>query len=111
MSVSEARRHELYEAAKAVFGESNAETFMNLHPNIDWDTLATKDDVARLEARLEARLDTFATKDELRRLGSDFKLEMAAFEVRIQNRFTTVLLASQGVLLAAITLLVTITSR
>ena len=35
MSVTEAQRHQLFEAAKAVFGEANAETFMNLQPAVN----------------------------------------------------------------------------
>jgi hypothetical protein len=95
MAVTESERHQLFESAKAVFGESSAEIFMNLHPNVEWQNLATKDDLARLEV---------ATRTELRS-------EIAALEVRLQNRFVTVLLASQGVLLAAMTLVFTIAGR
>jgi hypothetical protein len=40
-----------------------------------------------------------------------FETRLANLEVGIQNRFTTVLLASQGVLLAALTLLITLSTR
>jgi hypothetical protein len=90
MAVTESERHQLFESAKAVFGES-AEIFMNLHPNVEWENLATKDDLARLDLSTKA--------------------ERAALEVRLQNRFVTVLLASQGVLLAAMTLVFTLAGR
>jgi hypothetical protein len=177
MDVTEAQR-QLFESAKAAFGESSAEIFMNLNPNVEWNNLATKDDIARLEAstlhdfaslrsdiaRLEAStLHDFAslrsdlarleasTRDESTSLRSDLArleastrdestslragaerfqasvrddfvrfesswkatlaAELAALEVRMQNRFTTVLLASQGVMLAAITLMITLALR
>ena len=68
---------------------------MNLHPNVEWENLATKDDLARLDV---------ATKTELR-------AEIVALEARLQNRFITVLLASQGVLLMALTLIIAIAVR
>ena len=91
MAVTESERHQLFESAKAVFGESSAEIFMNMHPNVEWENLATKDDLARLDLSTKA--------------------ELAALEVRLQNRFVTVLLASQGVLLAAMTLVFTLAGR
>ena len=106
MAVSESERHQLFESAKAVFGESSAEIFMNLHSNVEWENLATKDDVARLEVATKADIARVevAMKTELR-------AEIAALEVRLQNRFVTVLLASQGVLLAALTLVFTLAGR
>jgi hypothetical protein len=50
MSVTEAQRHELFEAAKAVFGEANAETFMNLQPSVDYTQLVTKTDLADIKS-------------------------------------------------------------
>jgi uncharacterized small protein (DUF1192 family) len=93
MAVSESDRHQLFEAAKAVFGESSAEIFMNLNPNLEWDRLVTNDDLARLDV---------ATRADIAAL----RAEIAALEARLQNRFTTVLLASQGVLLMALTLII-----
>ena len=91
MAVTESERHQLFESAKAVFGESSAEIFMNLHPNVDWENLVTKDDLARLD---------FATRADL-----------AELEARLFNRFVTVLLASQGVLLMALTLVIGLAAR
>ena len=108
LNVTEAQRHQLFESVKAVFGESSAEIFMNLHPHVEWDNLATKDDLAHLEAEF-ARLEAVTRSDfvEFRaEMKAEMKAELAALEVRLQNRFVTVLLASQGVLLAAITLLI-----
>ena len=113
MAVTESERHQLFESAKAVFGESSAEIFMNLHPNVDWENLATKDDLARFELATKAdiaRLE-IATKADIARLEIATKAEIAGLEVRLQNRFVTVLLASQGVVLAAMTLVFTLAGR
>ena len=113
MGVTESERHQLFESAKAVFGESSAEIFMNLHPNVEWENLATKDDLARLELATKAEIARLelATKAEIARLDLSTKAELAALEVRLQNRFVTVLLASQGVLLAALTVVFTLAGR
>ena len=95
MAVTESQRHQLFESAKAVFGESNAETFMNLNPNVEWDGLVTNDDLARLD---------LATKADI----AELRAEIAELELRLYNRFVTVLLASQGVLLMALTLIIAI---
>ena len=54
MSVTEAQRHELFEAAKSVFGEANAETFMNLQPALDPNEVATKSDLRELRSEMRA---------------------------------------------------------
>jgi hypothetical protein len=56
MSVTEAQRHQLFEAAKSVFGEANAETFMNLQPTVDPNALVTKSDLRVAVAELKSDL-------------------------------------------------------
>ena len=64
---------------------------MNLHPNVEWENLVTKDDLARLDVATRA--------------------DLAELEARLFNRFVTVLLASQGVLLMALTRIIAIAVR
>ena len=100
MEVTEAQRHQLFESAKAVFGEASAEIFMNLQPNVESRNLATKDDIARLDLATKAHIANldFATSDDMARfdahaaaLRADMKTELAGLELRLQNRFVTVL--------------------
>lgn len=58
MTIDEASRLHLYEQARTAFGEAAADTLMNALRNPD--RVATKDDIARLDARI-AGLDTRIT--------------------------------------------------
>lgn len=88
MSVTEAQRHELYESFKAAHGVAVAETFMNLHPPIDWDQFATKADLEYLCASMTA--------------------DVTGAIASLQRHMTTVLIASQAALLVAISLVVSL---
>jgi hypothetical protein len=79
MPVTESQRHQLYEALKEQLGQPSAETFMNLMPPTDWDTVATKDDIARLDDRLSARIDGVAA--EIARLDDRLSARIDALEV------------------------------
>ena len=60
MSVTEAQRHHLYQLVKSHYDDEAAETLMNLLPPVGWADVATKQDIARVEQRidrLEARID------------------------------------------------------
>jgi hypothetical protein len=57
VTTEEARRHELYNAAIDVFGQTNAETFMALLPAHEGIDLATSDGLFDLSARLDSRMD------------------------------------------------------
>jgi predicted nuclease with TOPRIM domain len=50
-------RHELHRRLEELLGEEAADTLMEALPPVPWDELATKEDLARLEERLNARLD------------------------------------------------------
>ena len=52
MSIDEAARLHLYEQARTVLGDAAADTLMTALPR-DPDRFATKDDIARLDARFE----------------------------------------------------------
>lgn len=89
MTVTEAQRHHLYELVKSQYDDEAAETLMNLLPPVGWADVATKQDLARVEQRLESRID---------------KLE-ARFDSRLdglQSSFVGWLLASQAIVVAII---------
>ena len=56
MSVSERERNELYLAARERLGDGPAATLMTMLPPVGWADVATKRDLAELEARLEAKI-------------------------------------------------------
>jgi hypothetical protein len=70
MPMDEARRHRLYEAVRHTLGEEEATTLMEHLPPVGWADVATKHDLAQLEARLDARIDgvRVATKHDLAQL-------------------------------------------
>ena len=93
MSVTEAQRHQLFEAAKAVFGEANAETFMNLQPTVDLNEVATKNDLRELRAdfRSELRLVMAEQKADFRsELHQTIWISQAAFAAFLSAVFTIV---------------------
>lgn len=56
MASDEARRLHLYEHVRSAFDEDAADTLMSWYPG-DPDRFATKDDLAHVDARLNARID------------------------------------------------------
>ena len=61
MSAAEPERHALYSRLENVLGPEHADTLMTYLPRDTSDQVATKGDIARLEARfdrLEARIDS-----------------------------------------------------
>jgi hypothetical protein len=57
MAIDETRRYELHEAARRTLGETPGDTLMELLPPVGWADVATKHDLAELEARLKSHLD------------------------------------------------------
>ena len=57
MSVDEARRLLLHDAARDAWGAEAALVLMEMLPPTGWADVATKQDLANLEARLEPRFD------------------------------------------------------
>ena len=60
MTPSRAQRLQLYEELVKEFGDEPAMTLMESLPPVDWHELATKDDLAALEACLESTLTQLA---------------------------------------------------
>ena len=57
MAPSRAQRLQLYEELVKEFGDEPAMTLMESLPPVDWHELATKDDLAALEERVNARFE------------------------------------------------------
>ena len=89
MSVTEAQRHHLYQLVKSHYDDEAAETLMNLLPPVGWADVATKQDIARVEARLEQRIDRLEARIDGRIDG-------------LQSSFVGWLLASQAIVVAII---------
>ena len=56
MGVDEASRRRLHQSMVKAHGEREADTLMEHLPPGGWTTLATKDDLRHLEARLETKM-------------------------------------------------------
>ena len=57
MTPGRAQRLQLYEELVKEFGDEPAMTLMESLPPVDWHELATKDDLAALEERVNARFE------------------------------------------------------
>ena len=57
MAPSKAQRLQLYEELAKKFGDEPAMTLMESLPPVDWHELATKDDLAALEERVNAKFE------------------------------------------------------
>ena len=118
MALTETQRIELYERIKRTsLGEEGANVVMNALPNVDWDSIATHDDLAllRTDVRREMadlRGEMTGLRSELRgemaTLRSDVRADLVELENRLQRSIVTWILAAQGVTLAATSLLVTV---
>ena len=90
----------MYERIKRTsLGEEGANVVMNALPNVDWDSIATHDDLALLRSDLRGEMAT---------LRSDVRADLVELENRLQRSIVTWILAAQGVTLAATSLLVTV---
>ncbi len=62
MTIDERRRHALYERLDEVLDEEHADTMMELLPPVGWADVATKQDLAILEARMDAGFSALRTE-------------------------------------------------
>lgn len=58
MAITEQSRHDLYVRLEAALGTTEATTLMEHLPPVGWADVATKADLAHLEARLDVRFQT-----------------------------------------------------
>jgi hypothetical protein len=66
MAVDERNRLQLAEAAKRVLGADEGITLMELLPPVGWADVATKQDLATFEARMDARFDRIDSRFDAR---------------------------------------------
>ena len=66
MAVDERNRLQLAEAAKRLLGEDEGITLMELLPPVGWADVATKQDLATLETRMDARFDRIEARSDVR---------------------------------------------
>ena len=62
MTVSESDRHELYSSLEDAIGKGPTETIMALLPPVGWADVATKHDLAQLEARIETKMEAMESR-------------------------------------------------
>ena len=129
MALTAAQRIELYERIKRTsLGEEGANVVMDALPNLDWDRLATRDDLTTVRAELGTEMADLRTelrtemadlrtelhsglaglRGEMTALRADMRTDLVELENRIQRSMITWILAAQGVTLAATSLLVTV---
>ena len=116
MTITEARRQHLYELTRERLDEEAAETLMEYIASVNHAELATKSDVHALKSDVHAlksdvnglKSDVHALKSDVHGLRSDahvLRSDVHALRsdlYEMQSRYITWLLASQGVLIAAI---------
>jgi hypothetical protein len=83
MTVPEARRHDLYSALEEVLGTDRADTLMAYLPTIETAALATRSDIAVVEARVEDVRSEL--KSEIQLVGT----EIRAVNQRLDRLFLT----------------------
>jgi BMFP domain-containing protein YqiC len=133
MSVTEFERHQLFSWFEEHMGQERATTIMNLLPPTGWGDVATRQDlhvlethIDALEVKLNARIETLDSNLNARidTLDSNLNARIdtleARFDAKLESRlgelrsdmmrtFGTWLFASQAAVIAAVTLLVTLT--
>jgi hypothetical protein len=93
MAPDERSRLQLADAAKRAFGDDAGVTLMELLPPVGWADVATKQDLLRIDQRLE----------RLERL--DGRIDELAREIRTQTcKLMTLMVAVVGVVVAAVRL-------
>ena len=90
MAPSEAQRLQLYEELVKKFGDEPAMTLMESLPPVDWHELATKDDLAALEERVNAKFEVVDARfDALRvELGARIDTGLTGLGARIDTGLT-----------------------
>lgn len=79
--IDEPARHQLYGSLRHNLGIEEADTLMSLLPPVGWGDVATKADLAAMEARIEARFDGVEA-----RFGARFQEVEARFDM-VDARF------------------------
>ena len=82
MTPSEAQRFQLRERLVKEFGEEPAMTLMESLPPVNWDKLATKEDLTTLEDRVNARFTVVDARFDALRVELGAKIDTGLAEVR-----------------------------
>ena len=94
MAPSKAQRLQLYEELVKKFGDEPAMTLMESLPPVDWHELATKDDLAALEERVNARFEVVDDRIDTGLAG--VRGEVTALRVELGARIDTGLAGVRG---------------
>ena len=87
MAPGKAQRLQLYEELVKKFGDEPAMTLMESLPPVDWHELATKDDLAALEERVNAKFEVVDARIDTGLAG--VRGEVAALRVELGARIDT----------------------
>ena len=82
MTPSRAQRLQLYEELVKKFGDEPAMTLMESLPPVDWHELATKDDLAALEERVNARFEVVDARFDALRVELGARIDTGLAGVR-----------------------------
>ena len=74
MAVTHTQRTELFSTLVDVMGQENAETLFEQLPPSGWDNMATKDDIAGAELRIQAALATAVADSHAKLADTNVKL-------------------------------------
>ena len=85
MAPSRAQRLQLYEELVKEFGDEPAMTLMESLPPVDWHELATKDDLAALEERVNARFEVVDARFDALRTELGAKISELRGEMSVMN--------------------------
>ncbi len=79
MAVDERARHQLFLRMEEELGPEAAQTMMELLPPVGWADVATKEDLRRLEERMDLRFEALETT-----LRSEFQLTFQSIRTEMQ---------------------------
>ena len=82
MTPGRAQRLQLYEELVKEFGDEPAMTLMESLPPVDWHELATKDDLAGLEERVNARFEVVDARFDALRVELGARIDTGLAELR-----------------------------
>ena len=62
MAIDERQRHELYRKLEDTIGDDHADALMSMLPPVGWADVATKQDLEKLELRIESGMHRLEAK-------------------------------------------------
>ena len=99
MAIDEAMRHRIFGRIEEILGEETASVLMTHMPPINWADMATKQDLANVERRLEAKIDGLENRLDAKIDGLELRLD-AKIDSKITGLTRTLVLASTGQMIA-----------